>query len=44
LTLSILNSFKQKISEDFNPTKTNFDKRFPLLKELADKIKQNYET
>jgi len=40
----ILNSFKQKISEDLKVSKSTFNQKFPLLKELADKIKQNYAT
>ena len=34
----ILDQFKKKISDDFNPTKTTFDTKFPLLKDLIDKI------
>ena len=40
----ILNQFKQKISEDFEPKKTSFSKNFTLLDELTNKIKEKYET
>jgi len=40
----ILNQFKQKISEDFEPKEKSFSKNFPLLDELTNKIKEKYET
>lgn len=36
----VLDSFKKFLSESFNPTKTWFETKFPLLKELAEKIKE----
>jgi len=34
----ILDKFKKRVSDDFNPTKTTFDTKFPLLKTLVDEI------
>lgn len=34
----ILDEFKKKLSDDFNPKKTVFSRCFPLLKKLAEKI------
>lgn len=38
-----LNQFKKKLSEDFAPKKTSFGEKFPLLKELVNKVKEKYE-
>lgn len=35
-----LDKFKKKVSDDFNPTKTTFDTKFPLLKTLVDEIQK----
>jgi len=34
----ILDQFKKKVSDDFNPAKTSFDIKFPLLKDLINEI------
>lgn len=36
----VLDEFKKKISNDFNPTISNFDNNFPLLKSLVDEIQK----
>jgi predicted ATP-dependent endonuclease of OLD family len=36
----ILDEFKKKISNDFNPAISNFDNKFPLLKSLVDEIQK----
>lgn len=36
----ILDEFKKKISNDFSPTVSNFDNKFPLLKSLVDEIQK----
>jgi len=36
----VLDKFKKKISDDFNPTKTTFDTKFPLLKSLINEIQK----
>jgi len=35
-----LDKFKKKVSDDFNPVKTTFDTKFPLLKLLVDEIQK----
>ncbi|EKE30152.1 MAG: hypothetical protein ACD_2C00035G0001 [uncultured bacterium (gcode 4)] len=42
-TDKILEDFKKKISNDFKPVKTNFDKNFPLLKSLLEKISEKLD-
>lgn len=37
----VINKFKIKISNDFKPSKSSFDTKFPLLKKLIDKIKDH---
>ena len=34
----ILDEFKKKVSDDFNPTKKSLDEKFPLLRSLVDEI------
>lgn len=36
----VLDKFKKKVSDDFNPTKTTFDTKFPLLKLLVDETQK----
>ncbi|MCK4919310.1 MAG: hypothetical protein KAS01_02890 [Candidatus Pacebacteria bacterium] len=36
----ILEKFKKKVSNDFAPSVSSFDEKFPLLKSLVDEIKE----